>query len=108
MIDGKPYETFSALTKRMGHERVDLLKMDIEGFEYTVFQNWLPSHSNLPYQLVFELHLNFLTSQEAVMMLNNLFVMGYRVVSRDDNLSYWEGTELTLVRTRCPTLASTS
>jgi len=102
VIDGRPYETFSTLTKRMGHERVDLLKMDIEGFEYTVFQNWLPSHGNLPYQLVFELHLNFLTSQEAVMMLNNLFVMGYRVANRDDNVWYWEGTELTLVRTRCP------
>lgn len=51
------------MQESLGHARIDLLKMDIEGFEWPIFESWpeLLSESDgaaavLPYQIMVEVH----------------------------------------------------
>jgi FkbM family methyltransferase len=48
--------TFASLKRRLGHDAVDLLKMDIEGFEYGVIQQILASTMPTPGCLLIEFH----------------------------------------------------
>jgi len=44
--------TLDAITKKLGHRHIDLLKMDIEGFEYAVIENILSTKARPPTILV--------------------------------------------------------
>lgn len=46
---------YSTLTSTLEHTAVDLLKIDIEGYEMEVISNWRPEMS-LPHQILMELH----------------------------------------------------
>lgn len=50
-----PVRRLSTLLRDLGHDRLDLLKMDIEGFEYQVVANLLASPVR-PIQLLVEFH----------------------------------------------------
>jgi len=99
---GNKFQTLSTITSELGHDRIDLLKMDIEGFETSVFRNWLPTDTNLPYQIVVELHLWAIQPPEALLLLNQLYHLGYRVIKRDDNPIDPACSEITLIRVKCP------
>lgn len=47
--------TFTSLKRMQGHDRVDLLKMDIEGFEYSVLQE-MTNAGELPKCILVEFH----------------------------------------------------
>jgi FkbM family methyltransferase len=52
-----PCYRLESILNRLGHSRLDVLKMDIEGAEYSVLQNILASHSLAkPRQLLVEFH----------------------------------------------------
>ena len=68
--------------KMLHHDRIDLLKMDIEGSEIPVIRSWYnawsidPVHyNNLPMQVSFEGHLT--NVDEILEMINQLVEMGY-------------------------------
>lgn len=56
-------ETLESMQKRLGHQRLDLLKLDIEGFEWPIFESWpelsdlqASSQVALPMQILVEIH----------------------------------------------------
>jgi hypothetical protein len=57
-----PHETLQQLQAGLGHERLDLLKMDIEGFEIKLLQSWWVDQRKgdsayfYPNQLIMEVH----------------------------------------------------
>merc|ERR1711879_159961 len=54
--DGLSFRTMSETMRLLGHDSVDVLKFDIEGFEWKLFDTEILSGKNLPRQLAFELH----------------------------------------------------
>ena len=107
--------TLQEMQDRLGHKHVDLLKMDIEGHEWPVFESWSSLSNNqidLPRQIVVEMHYrdftafpelgNFGQPPDMVTMQRRLLHMGYVGVVRDDNPHCPVCTELTLIRTRPP------
>jgi hypothetical protein len=109
----------------LGHKRIDLFKMDIEGYEWPIFESW-PELSDtnqasdmvLPMQVLVEIHYitqmedlwppgqnlyhkDFKSSEDLVKLQEHLLKTGYAVAVRDDNRSCFHCTELTLVRYQC-------
>eukprot|EP00747_Dinoflagellata_sp_TGD_P070657 gnl/TRDRNA2_/TRDRNA2_156698_c0_seq6.p1 gnl/TRDRNA2_/TRDRNA2_156698_c0~~gnl/TRDRNA2_/TRDRNA2_156698_c0_seq6.p1 ORF type:complete len:343 (+),score=64.00 gnl/TRDRNA2_/TRDRNA2_156698_c0_seq6:70-1098(+) len=84
--------------RELGHSNIDLLKFDIEGFEWQLFATEILPSQNLPEQLSFELHtqqanprfvpMDNVKSKDFVAvnkLFLNLYNMGYRVVSKEIN-----------------------
>ena len=130
-----PTWTLLEMQQNLGHKHVDLYKMDIEGFEWSIFESWPELFStssestssgrqvSLPLQLLVEVHYKtqfpvlwkpgmkssdqvFKDPEEIVQLQEHLLRMGYIVVERDDNKFCPHCTELTLVRMKCSELAS--
>ena len=114
------YRSLGSLMREFGHKRVDLLKMDIEGFEYRVVEAMYGSFlkeggKNLPLQIAFEQH--FLTSGSSQPAWSNqnpglsagdmaviwvdLADMGYVLTGRKDNPDCPYCTELSAMRVFC-------
>eukprot|EP00586_Coscinodiscus_wailesii_P016340 CAMPEP_0172519692 /NCGR_PEP_ID=MMETSP1066-20121228/291567_1 /TAXON_ID=671091 /ORGANISM="Coscinodiscus wailesii, Strain CCMP2513" /LENGTH=258 /DNA_ID=CAMNT_0013302325 /DNA_START=509 /DNA_END=1285 /DNA_ORIENTATION=+ len=113
--------TLLGMQQMLGHTGIDLLKMDVEGFEWGLFESWpvlsspLARYFQLPMQILVEVHYKtqFPELQTSVtgpfpkspIDLVNLQVhllrMGYAVVIRDDNMACPHCTELTLLRIKC-------
>jgi len=72
----------STLMRKLGHDRIDLLKMDIEGSEYDVITDIL-NHNPRPRQLLTEFHHGMygITRDKTAIALKRLNTMGYRIVS---------------------------
>jgi hypothetical protein len=107
--------------KFLNHRHIDLLKMDIEGYEWSML-NQLPELSDirsstavLPFQILVEIHYrthfreiansrkyDFKYSTDMVRMQSHLLRMGYATVVNDPNKKCLHCVELTLVRIRCP------
>lgn len=101
----------------LGHARIHLLKMDIEGFEYDVLdeladETTTMSVQGLPEQINVELHWSTpmagldwhrrqLTAGELAVLALRLDDRAYRLVSREDNPLCEHCAEFTLVRLRC-------
>ncbi|KAI9018328.1 methyltransferase domain-containing protein [Hyaloraphidium curvatum] len=62
-----PFESLAVIAQRLGHSKIDLLKIDIEGHEYALVESWAkqilavagghaPGPVILPFQVLFELH----------------------------------------------------
>jgi hypothetical protein len=118
--------TLLEMQQRLGHTRIDLLKVDIEGFEWPLLESWPiltdpeAQHILHPMQLLVEVHywtlfnelwgphgaknIDFKSPSDMVNLQARLLRMGYVVVERDDNRHCMHCTELTLVRNRCPEL----
>lgn len=94
------FESFGDVTSRLGHSKLAVLKMDIEGFEYQVLADLKEGNPALPEQIAVEFH--FATDGEWVghmppvaaknqvqmsLTFMHLANLGYAVVSREDNPS---------------------
>jgi len=76
----------STLMRKVGHERIDLLKMDIEGSEYTVIEDILTDNVR-PRQLLTEFHHGMygIAREKTAIALERLNTMGYRIFSISPN-----------------------
>lgn len=75
-----PAMSLGSITRKLGHERIDLLKMDIEGAEYEVLDNLLDSAVK-PVQLLVEFHHRFqgIGPARTKAMIDRLRAAGYRL-----------------------------
>lgn len=124
------YKTLADLISMTGHSQVDMLKMDIEGFEYESLTGLRFKDScRFPAQIAIELHwtalyqmtaflrdrhswqhmiwpMHDLSLAELAVFFEYLAELGYAVVSREDNPLSLPGTgccsEFTLVRVEQP------
>lgn len=92
------FKTLAETMKDLGHTYIDLLKFDIEGFEWPLFKTELLTIANPPEQLSFELHTQkanpayvpqFNVRDKGYVQVNRLFRslydIGYRVTSKELN-----------------------
>ena len=85
------YLSLQNIMTKLGHKKVDLLKMDIERHEVSVIESMHPQYS--PEQIVFETHLHNaygiwnrpMTHTEWRKMWNKLQMLGYRIFSYEPN-----------------------
>lgn len=117
----KPQYQFQNVSETMnllGHDKIDVLKFDIEGFEWNLFQNdlmtgLLTNQTTRPKQLAFELHTQHANpyavphhvvvgkNKNAVTKLfRDLHDLGYRVISKEINPLDWNCAEFVLVDTK--------
>jgi len=117
--------TLLEMQQQLGHDRIDLLKMDIEGFEWPILLSWPLLQEKdrsrdmaLPMQVLVEVHyqtqfdelrpstvsqyVDFKSPIDMVALQARFLQMGYFVAVRDDNMACAHCSELTLVRYRCP------
>lgn len=107
------FKTLAASMKELGHTSMDLLKFDIEGFEWQLFENELLKDGNtvLPAQISFEMHTDGAkpwavpkenTAGHGNHEVNNVFLqfhkLGYRVASKELNRHDHACAEFVMVR----------
>jgi hypothetical protein len=97
VVDGKQFLTWGSIAKRLHLERAPtVLKMDIEGFEWTVIPAILREDVHLPHSFSFELHYETYvealpwkgrqrTDAEIGLFMELLRDLGYLLVDRHDN-----------------------
>ncbi|CAF1187200.1 unnamed protein product [Adineta ricciae] len=100
------FKRFSEILKENDHERVHVLKMDIEGAEYAVFADMLNSarEFTLPFQISFESHWWSRDIYHATLhqqMFNQLWKNGYRFLHHEINPNDNSCVEWTLMRVFC-------
>ena len=80
-IDAPAY-TVRTMMEKLEHERVDLLKVDVEGAEYEILDS-LGDIANLPTQLLVEFHHRFpsIGKQRTAASIEKLRTFGYRIFS---------------------------
>lgn len=80
-----PAYCLSSVASRLGHSRIDLLKMDIEGAEYEVLEGLLAS-SIKPSQLLVEFHHRFpaIGLEKTADMIGLLRKSGYKIFAVSD------------------------
>jgi hypothetical protein len=102
--------TLDQIMEKLGHKQVSLLKFDIEGFEWDLFDSLLTGYS-LPSQLLFELHVEGVTplAVPAVVVkgknrqaVNDLFSrltkLGYVVYDKINNPGDKHACDFSLIR----------
>jgi len=122
--------TLLEMQQYLKHDRIDLFKIDIEGFEWNLLESWpelgdaASASIVLPMQILIEVHyqtqfsvlrlpgmgprVDFRSPRDMVNLQAHLLRMGYVATERDDNRMCPHCTELTLVRVRCPPPAAAS
>ena len=80
-IDAPAY-TIRTMMEKLGHERVDLLKIDVEGAEYEILDS-LDKTERLPVQLLVEFHHRFpgISKQRTAESIQMLRGLGYQIFS---------------------------
>lgn len=75
-----PAYSLATITEKLGHDRIDVLKMDIEGAEYQVLDGLLSSPI-LPTQLLVEFHHRFVDDglNKTYDIIHSLREIGYRI-----------------------------
>jgi hypothetical protein len=126
-----PILTLRQIQVMLGHIRIDLFKMDIEGYEWPLFESWptltgssttdcAAEQTILPMQILVEIHSrthmaglwpagkkgkvwreDWKSAVHHIRLQEHLLKAGYTVANRDDNVRCKHCTELTLVRTQC-------
>jgi len=107
------FKSLAEVMKDLGHDHIDLLKFDVEGSEWELFENEilrLPQ-SKLPKQLLFELHTeganpNFVPTAsvegrdrlEVNRLMLRLFDVGYRIIEQERNDGDPFCTEISMLR----------
>lgn len=92
------FKSLESTMTELGHSHVDLLKFDIEGFEWPLFQDEILQSGRLPTQLAFELHTSGANAaavppvnvhdkhkKEVDGLFLKLYDKGFRVVSKEIN-----------------------
>ena len=93
-VPDKRYKTMSKIYSELGHNRsrLSLLKIDIEGFEWEMLQDWQPSDPWLPEQVSGELHCTtaprpdryrMLSIGETTVFLQHFHRIGYRLAEQN-------------------------
>ena len=81
--------SWKEVTDALRHHRVDVLKMDVEGFEFDVLSE-LKEHGNLPAQISVEFHFFPATYQGPDHRMTILFIhlahLGYAAFSKELNM----------------------
>jgi hypothetical protein len=119
-----PIMTLKEIQSMLGHTQIDLLKFDIEGYEWPIFESW-PEISDsssssfvYPMQILVEIHYqtqfpdlwlpkqasaheDFRFATDIVRLQSHFLRMGYAVIVRDDNRFCKHCSELTLLRFKC-------
>jgi hypothetical protein len=112
-------KTLQQMQSMLGHDTVDVLKMDVEGWEVPIIRSWADTpETKFPRQILLELHwisqflevpvpnkersyasnlLEVLTPTETVDFGRLLLKMGYVTAERDDNEMCGHCSELTLI-----------
>lgn len=112
--------TLDKIQTTLNHTQVDLLKMDIEGYEWPILHEWpvltdITSPTRiLPMQILIEIHYrtqmkelsnnkmaDFKFPTDMVRLQSRLLRMGYVTAIHDPNKSCLHCLELSLVRIRC-------
>lgn len=90
-----PVHQLATIMKKLGHSRIDLLKMDIEGSEYAVIEN-MCAEAIFPRQLLVEFHHRMagVGIEKTKASLKRLRQAGYELVSISPR-----GEEFTMLRT---------
>ncbi|MDD2822968.1 MAG: FkbM family methyltransferase [Candidatus Daviesbacteria bacterium] len=80
-----PVFQLSTIMKKLGHKRIDILKMDIEGFEYQVIENILKSNLEIK-QILVEFHHRFsgFSKKDTEKAINKLNKFGYKIFNISD------------------------
>ena len=80
-IDAPAY-TIRTMMDKLGHERVDLLKIDVEGAEYEILDS-LEKAERLPVQVLVEFHHRFpgIGKERTAESIRKLRELGYRIFS---------------------------
>lgn len=78
-IDAPAY-SIATIMQKLGHERIDLLKVDVEGAEYAILDG-LGDVANPPTQLLVEYHHRFpgIGKQRTAESIEHLRKLGYRI-----------------------------
>lgn len=106
--------TLEQIQTSLNHTTVELLKLDIEGWEWPIF-DIETTNASMPMELLMEVHydvrrdgfrgvIHDQTMEKAsdmVRLQSRLLGLGYAAVYRDDNPDCRHCTELTLVRVGC-------
>ncbi|CAF1512799.1 unnamed protein product [Rotaria sp. Silwood1] len=100
------FKSFDKILKENKHEEVHILKMDIEGGEYSVFADLLcrANGTSLPYQISFESHWWNRDIYHAILhqkMFSQLWELGYRILNHEYNAGDRTCVEWTLLRVFC-------
>lgn len=80
-IDAPAY-TIRSMMEKLGHERIDVLKIDVEGAEYEILDS-LGEADKLPTQLLVEYHHRFpgIGKQRTATSIASLRTLGYQIFS---------------------------
>jgi len=106
--------TLAKIQQHLGHGKVDLLKLDIEGWEWPIFDT-PHTDASMPMEVLIEVHYGgpgrgtkgvihnngTSSAKDLVRFQSRLLGLGYVVVHRDDNSFCKHCTELTLLRVAC-------
>lgn len=109
------FMTYSSILQMLRIEKVSLLKMDVEGHEYTVLNDMFDgaAQASLPDQMLLEVHWQtlpkyglpwagrYMTIGEMALLAQRFYVSGYRVVARTFNRNWFACSDFTLVRFCC-------
>ena len=102
----RTYMTFDQILKMQNHTKIHVLKMDIEGGEYSVFADLLKNinRSDLPYQISFESHWWNRDIYHAILhmsLFSQLWTSGYRLLQHELNGYDPSCVEWTFIRMFC-------
>jgi len=91
-----PGRRLSSIMRELGHSHIDILKMDIEGAEYSVISNLIESGIEVS-QLLVEFHHRFKDigiekTQNAIKLLNKYGYKIFDISSRGEELSFLRTT----------------
>jgi FkbM family methyltransferase len=75
-----PVKKFSSITKQLGHKKIDILKIDIEGSEYDVIDDILNSDVIID-QILVEVHHRFpgVSIKKTIDLVDKLNAAGYKI-----------------------------
>ncbi|UJR19321.1 hypothetical protein I4U23_022450 [Adineta vaga] len=100
------YMSFDQIMKINNHNQIHVLKMDIEGGEYSAFRDLLKNDTkqNLPYQISFESHWWHRDAYHSILhisLFSQLWKSGYRLLQYELNKHDHSCVEWTFMRMFC-------